>query len=185
MHNRTDIRLKPTITINTEDYKRLAKLALAAARLAEVSEALLLKLDRGHVVVDSDMENIVRMGSTVRYKNDTGDTRTITLVFPRDANISAGKVSVLNPIGTALLGLSAGQSTTWTDHNSRKHELIVLSVGQAPPASSTHQGSDDCRHAILPEAYDDESRGLARPAALEHSGLFPGAFLKGARPWPD
>ncbi|PDT81506.1 nucleoside diphosphate kinase regulator [Sinorhizobium sp. BJ1] len=149
MHNRTDIRLKPAITINAGDYKRLAELALAAARLAVQSEALLLKLDRGHVVVDSDLENIVRMGSIVRYKTDTGDTRTITLVFPRDADISAGKVSVLTPIGTALLGLSAGQSATWTDHNSRKHELIVLSVGQAPPASSTHRGSDDPRHAIL------------------------------------
>lgn len=149
MHNRTDIRLKPTITINAGDYKRLAELALAAARLAVESEALLLKLDRGHVVVDSDLENTVRMGSTVRYKTDRGDTRTITLVFPRDADISAGKVSVLNPIGTALLGLSPGQSATWTDHHSRKHELIVLSVGQAPPTSSTHRGSDDPRHAIL------------------------------------
>jgi regulator of nucleoside diphosphate kinase len=149
MHNRTDIRLKPTITINAGDYKRLAELALAAARLAEESEALLLKLDHGHVVVDSDLENIVRMGSTVRYKTDRGDTRTITLVFPRNADLSAGKVSVLNPIGTALLGLSAGQSATWTDQHSRKHELIVLSVGQAPPASSTHRGSADPRHAIL------------------------------------
>ncbi|MCA1439939.1 nucleoside diphosphate kinase regulator [Ensifer sp. IC4062] len=149
MHNRTDIRLKPTITINAGDYKRLAKLALAAARLAVESEALLLKLDRGHVVVDSDLENIVRMGSTVRYKTDRGDTRTITLVFPRDADLSVGKISVLNPIGTALLGLSAGQSATWTDHHSQKHELIVLSVGQAPPASSTHRGSDDPRHVIL------------------------------------
>ncbi|GEC32871.1 nucleoside diphosphate kinase regulator [Sinorhizobium fredii] len=148
MHNKTDIRLKPTIT-NTGDYKRLAKLALAAARLAEESEALLLKLDRGHVVVDSGLENIVQMGSTVGYRTDTGDVRTITLIFPRDADISAGKISVLTPIGTALLGLSAGQSATWTDHSSRKHELIVLSVGQVPPASLTHRASDDPREAPL------------------------------------
>lgn len=147
MHNRIDIRLKPTITINAGDYKRLAKLAIDATRLAVESEALLLKLDRGHVVVDANLENIVRMGSTVRYKTNTGDTRTITLVFPGDADISAGKVSVLTPIGTALLGLSAGQSTTWIDHDSRKHDVIVLSVGPAPPASS-HQGSGDPRHAI-------------------------------------
>jgi regulator of nucleoside diphosphate kinase len=149
MHNKTDICLKPAITINTGDYKRLAELALAAARLAVESEALLLKLDRGHVVVDSDLENIVRMGSTVGYRTDTGGARTITLVFPRDADVSARKISVLTPIGTALLGLSAGQSATWTDHHSQKHELIVLSVGQAPPASSTHRGSDDPRYAIL------------------------------------
>lgn len=149
MHNKTDICLKPAITINTGDYKRLAELALAAARLAVESEALLLKLDRGHVVVDSDLENIVRMGSTVGYRTDTGGARTITLVFPRDADVSARKISVLTPIGTALLGLSAGQSATWTDHSGQKRELIVLSVGQAPPASSTHRGSDDPRHAIL------------------------------------
>ena len=82
MYNRTDIRLKPTITINTGDYKRLAKLALAAARLAEVSEALLIKLDRGHVVVDADMENIVRVGSTVRYKPTRAIRGRSRLSFP-------------------------------------------------------------------------------------------------------
>ena len=153
MHNKTAIHRKPTITINTRDYKRLAKLALAAARLSEASEALLLKLDRGHVVVDgSVLENVVRMGSTVRYRTDTGDARTITLVFPSDADISAGKVSVLTPIGTALLGLSAGQSATWSARDGRKHELTVLSVGQVPPASSTHRASDDPRHATLARA---------------------------------
>ena len=131
MHNKTAIHRNPIITINTRDYKRLAKLALAAARLSEASEALLLKLDRGHVVVDgSVLENVARMGSTVRYRTDTGDARTITLVFPGDADISAGKVSVLTPIGTALLGLSAGQSATWTGRDGHKHELTVLSVGQ-------------------------------------------------------
>lgn len=70
---------------------------LEPATLAVESQALLLKLDRGHVVVDSDLQHIMRMRPTVRYKTDTGETRTITLVFPDEADIFAGKVSVLRP----------------------------------------------------------------------------------------
>lgn len=83
----TECTIEQTFVLSRPSYERLAELALAAARLAEESEALLLKLDRGHVIVDSDLENIVRMGSTVRYKTDKGDTRTITLVFPRGKGI--------------------------------------------------------------------------------------------------
>ena len=59
------------------------------------------------------------------------DARTITLVYPGDADISEGKVSVLTPIGTALLGLSEGQSMHWTARDGREHELTVTAVGQA------------------------------------------------------
>ena len=68
------------------------------------------------------------MGSTLRFTTDTGEDRTITLVFPSDADISAGKVSILTPIGAALIGLSAGQSIDWTGRNGHPHRLVVESV---------------------------------------------------------
>jgi regulator of nucleoside diphosphate kinase len=70
------------------------------------------------------------MGSTVTFKPDTGDAKTVTLVFPGEADISEGKVSILTPIGTALIGLSAGQSIMWTARDGRRHELSVLAVNR-------------------------------------------------------
>jgi regulator of nucleoside diphosphate kinase len=121
---------KPSIVIGETDHQRLNKLALAAAdRLPEVSDGLLIELERARVVADTSVpRNVVQMESTVEYEADTGDGRTVTLVFPKDADISEGKISVLTPIGTALLGLSAGQTMGWTARDGRQHKLTVVTV---------------------------------------------------------
>ena len=62
-------------------------------------------------------DDVVRMGSTLRYVTDSGEDRTVTLVFPAEADIAAGKISILTPIGAALLGLSEGQSIHWQTRN--------------------------------------------------------------------
>jgi regulator of nucleoside diphosphate kinase len=61
-----------------------------------------------------------------------GEGTTVTLVFPGDADIAEGKVSILTPIGTALLGLSPGQSIDWLARDGRSHRLSILSVQQEP-----------------------------------------------------
>jgi len=121
---------KPSILIGETDHQRLNKLALAAAdRLPEISDGLLLELERARVIADGSVPgNVVQMGSTVEYETDTGGGRTVTLVFPQDADISTGKISVLTPIGTALLGLSAGQTMGWTARDDKQHKLTVLAV---------------------------------------------------------
>ena len=68
------------------------------------------------------------MGSRLRFTTDAGEDRTVTLVFPAEADIEAGKVSILTPIGTALIGLTAGQSIDWTARDGRVHRLTVESV---------------------------------------------------------
>jgi regulator of nucleoside diphosphate kinase len=124
---------KPSIVIGETDHQRLNKLALAAAdRFPEISDGLILEFERARVVSDTSVPgNVVRMGSTVEYETDTGDRRTVTLVFPKDADISEGKISILTPIGTALIGLSFGQSMMWTARDGRLHRLSVISVGQS------------------------------------------------------
>ncbi|MCC2689128.1 MAG: nucleoside diphosphate kinase regulator [Rhizobiaceae bacterium] len=142
-------RRKPKITIGKTDHARLSSLAESALeRLPETAEELLSELDRAHVAADRSVPgNVVRMGSQVTFKPDTGDHRTVTLVFPGDADISTGKVSILTPIGTALLGLSSGQAMTWTSRDGRAHELVVLDVSppeegaSSEPAASTLQTS--------------------------------------------
>jgi regulator of nucleoside diphosphate kinase len=123
-------RRKPSITISRSDHERLVRLADAIAeRNPAVSEELTAELDRARIVADGHLRtDVVRMGSTLRYTTDSGEDRTVKLVFPAEADISAGRVSILTPIGAALIGLSLGQSIDWEARDGRIHRLTVKSV---------------------------------------------------------
>jgi regulator of nucleoside diphosphate kinase len=129
---------KPQIVVRESDYHRLQGLASAArSRSPEVAEELAGELDRAGVVADAQIgHEVVRMGSTVEYSTETEEKRTVMLVFPGDADIAQGKVSILTPIGTALLGLSPGQSIGWTARDGRLHRLTILAVRQEAQASA-------------------------------------------------
>ncbi|MDX0190469.1 nucleoside diphosphate kinase regulator [Sinorhizobium meliloti] len=133
MKKQIQTRRKPTVQMGETDHQRLNKLALAAAdRFPKVSDGLLFELERARVVSDTSVPwNVVRMGSTVEYETGTGERRTLALVFPINADISEGKVSILTPIGIALIGLSVGQSIMWTGRDGRLHRLPVISVCQS------------------------------------------------------
>lgn len=128
----TPARRKPAITMTRSDHESLSRLAESrSARDPETTEQLLAELDRARVVMDGSISaNIVRMGSTLRFTTDTGEDRTVTLVYPGEADIAMGRVSVLTPIGAALIGLSASQSIDWTSRDGRVHRLTVESVVQ-------------------------------------------------------
>lgn len=123
---------KPAITLCQSDHAKLTRLAeTALERHQAAAEDLLAELERAKVVPDGRLkEGIARMGSTLRYATDSGEDRTVTLVYPGEADISAGKVSILTPVGAALIGLSHGQSIDWEAHG-RLHRLTVESVEQA------------------------------------------------------
>lgn len=127
----------PSIILTLSDYERLSNLAYTVAdRTPGGCEALFSELDRAVLVADGSLStNVVRMGSTVTYKTEAGDARTVTLVFPGDADISDGKISVLTPVGTALLGLSTGQSITWNGRDGRPHQLTVFEVEESQSPS--------------------------------------------------
>jgi len=132
MRKNNNNQRRPKIVISKTDFERLTKLATALAdRNPRASDDLFAELDRARIVSDGWMrEDIVQIGSTVQYRTATGDTRTVTLVYPGEADIGEGKISVLTPIGTALLGLSVGQSMTWATRDGRELELSVVSVPQ-------------------------------------------------------
>jgi len=121
---------KPAITITRTDSERLWRLAeFFADRNPVVAEELLAELDRAKVVDDGRLAaDIVRMGSSLRFTSDLGEDRRVTLVFPGEADSAEGKVSILTPIGVALIGLAAGQSIDWTARDGRNHRLTVESV---------------------------------------------------------
>lgn len=123
-------RGKPKIIVSDDDLLRLTRLAEAAGRHSpEIADTLLSELERAGVVGAHAMpDNVIRMGSTVQYRPDDGEARRVLLVFPGEADIAMNRVSILTPIGTALLGLSPGQSIEWTARDQRIHRLAILSV---------------------------------------------------------
>lgn len=129
-HDRTAQRL-PQIVMGGTDHARLTSLANAAFdTVPDTAEELLLELDRARVVADEAVpRDVVRMGSLVEFESE-GDRKCVTLVFPSDADIAAGKVSVLTPVGAALIGLSKGQSIAWTARDGSSHALTIRTVEQ-------------------------------------------------------
>jgi regulator of nucleoside diphosphate kinase len=125
-------RSVPNIVVSNADYERLTDLATASLeRLPEVAEELLAEMDRAKIVGDDSVPaNVVRMGSTVTFKSDDGKQLTETLVYPVDEDSDAHKISVMTPVGAALIGLAEGQSISWTARDGRKHELTVVKVKQ-------------------------------------------------------
>lgn len=78
-------------------------------------EGLSEELDRAHIVAPKDIPpDVVTMNSRVRLSDASKEEDLIyTLVFPRDADAEAGKISILAPIGTAILGYKVGDSIEW------------------------------------------------------------------------
>ena len=90
---------------------------------------LLRELDRARVVDDRKVgAKTIRIGSRLVYKPDNGAARTITLVSPDRADIAQNRISVMTPIGAALIGLSEGQTIDWTDRSGVEHLLVVEAV---------------------------------------------------------
>jgi regulator of nucleoside diphosphate kinase len=81
----------------------------------EYLESLQTELDRAHIVDPAAIpHDVVTMNSRVRLKDrETGEETIFTLVFPSDADIEANKISILAPIGTAILGYRAGDLVEW------------------------------------------------------------------------
>lgn len=140
---------KPAITTTRSDHDRLSRLAESyEGRNPEVAEELLSELDRARIIEDSRIAaNVVRMGSTLRFTSDLGEDRRVTLVFPGEADIAEGKISVLTPIGVALIGLSQGQSIDWTARDGRVHRLTVETVEAPDQVSRTATSARE--HAAL------------------------------------
>jgi regulator of nucleoside diphosphate kinase len=124
----------PPITLSAADADRLDRLAAAAAdKFPRTAGFLAREIARANVVEPPHVPpGIVGMGSTVEYRDDaTGETRAVTVVYPDEADLAAGKISVLSPIGTALIGLSVGQSIEWQAPTGSRRSLTVLRADRA------------------------------------------------------
>ncbi len=122
---------EPSITLTANDYESLSVLARAAAkRMPDVASVLAEELERAHVLADNSKQSVC-MGSVVEFRDDTtGKVQTVTLVYPGDADISRRRISVLTPIGAALIGLDAGASIKWETRTGEPRRLTVLKISE-------------------------------------------------------
>ncbi len=125
----------PPLIMSRPDWNRLdALLESAAARNLPGADALRTELDRAEVVEPGDMPgDIVTMNTTARFADDDGTDYTLTLVYP-DAAGKPGTVSIMAPVGSALLGLKVGQSIEWRLPGGKQTRLRVLEVLDQPEA---------------------------------------------------
>lgn len=130
--------LQPARVLTELDHVRISKLLkhpgmAFAADLGSV-------LDNAELVSSYDVQaSLVTMNSRVLIADDfLGEERTLTLCYPPDADPKTGFVSVLSPVGTALLGLAEGQMAHWSAPNGEQASARILKVVFQPEESGDY-----------------------------------------------
>lgn len=127
----------PAITVTTQDLARLQE--LLASQSDAASERLDVELGRARVVEQTEIaRDVVTMNSDVVYEDAaSGVRRSVRVVYPQDADAARGWVSVLAPLGSALLGLSVGQEIEWPMPGGTRR-VRVVAVPYQPEASGDY-----------------------------------------------
>jgi regulator of nucleoside diphosphate kinase len=124
--------LKPEVRVAEADYDRLAN--LSHARDSEAALLLEAELERSRIVDEAQLAaepRFVRLGSWVEYRDLlSGRSRKVQVTTPERADIDVGRLSVLSPVGAALIGLSADDTFSWTAEGGRPRMLRVRWVGE-------------------------------------------------------
>jgi len=126
---------RPEITVSMADLERLeGLLGELRAGAPEIAEGLRSELDRAKIVEPEEVPpDVVTMNSTVRFTDEeTGKEFERTLCYPHEATGGSDKVSILAPLGSALLGLSVGQSIDWPVPGGRTARIRILEVVSQP-----------------------------------------------------
>ena len=130
--------LRPRLIIDERLYPRLVALAeRARAQVPDLADRLLVEIERADLRTSSEMgDDVVTLGSEVTFR-EHDRTRTVHIVAPEDADIDRRRISVLTPVGAALLGLTVGQKISWDMPEKRVAVLEVLAVRQ-PAKTAPH-----------------------------------------------
>jgi regulator of nucleoside diphosphate kinase len=129
---------KAPITLSSIDLDRLDQLLEQPAyRNFPGIAALRGELARAEILDPKKMpHDVVTMNSTARVVDETGgQEHELTLVYPRDVDGSPGKISVLAPVGSAMLGLRVGQSIEWPMPGTHVAHLRIIAISYQPEAS--------------------------------------------------
>lgn len=129
-----------SIVITESDYARLQRLIESSRRFrrrdAQHLDALEQELERATIARAEEVpDDLVTMNSRVRVEDlDSGHMYAYQIVFPKDADLAKNRISVLAPIGTALLGYGAGTTVEWQVPSGMRR-LRILDVEYQPEAA--------------------------------------------------
>lgn len=126
--------MQPDITISSLDAERLEALIDTMRADDATSRALLEELARAEIRAPHDMPpDVVTMNSTVRFEIEgAAGQRCLTLAYPRDMPRLQDGISILSPVGSALLGLKAGDSIDWPRSDGQPLRVRLLDVVYQP-----------------------------------------------------
>ena len=129
---------RPPIHLLARESDLIGAIALQAEhRIPVVAAMLLAEIERAELHDGESLPpDVVTLGAEVEYLDEgTGTPRTVRLVMPAEADIGAGRISILTPMGAGLIGLSAGQGIDWPDLEGRERRIRILAVRQPAPAA--------------------------------------------------
>lgn len=135
------MKTRPKIIISSLDAERLEALIDALPSNAfPGKDELEAELARAEVVDPQDVPpSVVTMNSTVRFKVETSSEEfELTLVYPKDIDASGKKISILAPVGSALLGLSQGDEIEWPKPGGGVLRVRIVEVTYQPERSGEY-----------------------------------------------
>ncbi len=133
---------RPEITISSLDLDRLYNLIEALPKNSFVGkDALEAELARANVVDPTEVPpTIVTMNSTVRFSvESTQNEFELTLVYPKDVDASGKTISILAPVGGALLGLSQGDEIEWPKPGGGVLKVKITGIVYQPERAGEYQ----------------------------------------------
>jgi regulator of nucleoside diphosphate kinase len=126
------------IIVSSLDLERIeALLDQPARRHFPGAETLRAELARAEIVEPKQMPaDVVTMNSIASVVDvDANEEYELTLAYPREADGDSGKVSVLAPVGSAILGVRVGQSIRWPVPGGRLRTFRIAAIRYQPEAS--------------------------------------------------
>ena len=136
MHTVKKAASRPRIVIAENEHARLTALAERALDGASpAAEYLVEELSRAHIVPEASFSpHVARIGSRVTFVDEAARRKhEVTLVYPTAADVDRQRISVLTPVGAALIGMSPAQSIEWPAPDGSTRVLTVLAVHNDAP----------------------------------------------------
>ena len=155
----------PSIVLSDKDVVRLERLSDSPQfRRDSTVTQLLAEIARARVLPASELpRDVVSMNSTVECLDErSGTARRLTLVYPHDADIAQVRVSVLSPVGMALLGLRVGQSIDWPAPSGSLRLTVAARRDRDADVGAAEQAA---RERERGESLLDEALGETFPAS--------------------
>ncbi len=125
---------RPKIVVSTLDAERIEQLLDGLPYNVAIKDELEAELLRADVVEPTEIPaNVVTMNSTVRFKvASSPEEFELTLVYPKDLDASGKKISILAPIGSALLGLTQGDQIQWPTPDGGIQQVTIQEITYQP-----------------------------------------------------